>query len=237
MRGGYGENQMEELSNRGDGNYAYIDTLAEAQRALVDRLTASIFNIAKDVKLQLEVNPLLIKRHRLLGYENRAIADEDFRDDTVDAGEIGAGHTVTALIELERYAEGEAPSVEDLMMGEEQAQVDAAFLNTDAPLAVLRIRSKAPDAGTDDPAKEQRFELSQAELLGDVSEASDALRFGAAVAEFAEILRGSPYVAEIDFEAVKALANGAIIDQDPLMIEFVTIVERAQALFPSTQQP
>jgi Ca-activated chloride channel homolog len=227
MRGGYNDGQMEEISNRGNGNYAFIDTLAEAQRALVDRLTAAIFTIAKDVKLQLEVNPFLVKTHRLLGYENRAIADDDFRDDTVDAGEIGAGHTVTAFIELQPYAEGEAPSTESLA----DREIDAAFYEPNAPLSVLRIRSKAPDATTEDAAKEQRFDLSESDVHASIDEASQALRFGAAVAELAEILRRSPYAESADFDAISSLAEGAIINQDPLMQEFLEVVELARGLW------
>jgi Ca-activated chloride channel family protein len=218
---------MEQIANRGNGNYAFIDTLAEAQRALVDRLTSAIFTIAKDVKLQLEVNPFLVKSHRLLGYENRAIADEDFRDDSVDAGEIGAGHTVTALIELQLFEDSERPSAERF----EGRELDEAFYELEAPLSVLRIRSKGPDASAEDPAKEQRFELALNELITELSEASQAFRFGAAVAEFAEILRGSSHVESPDFEAIISLATGAVIDEDPTMLEFLELVAQAERLY------
>jgi Ca-activated chloride channel family protein len=226
MRGAYNDGQMEQIADRGNGNYAFIDTLAEAQRALVDRLTSTIFTIAKDVKLQLEVNPLLVKAHRLLGYENRAIADEDFRDDTVDAGEIGAGHTVTALIELQLHPEGEAPSLDSFA----DSEIDEAFFDADAPLSVLRIRSKAPDATAEDAAKEQRFDLKLSDLIEDIQETSQAFRFSAAVAELAEILRESPFAEEADFEALINLATGAVIDADPTMLEFIEIVRIAQDL-------
>jgi Ca-activated chloride channel family protein len=227
MRGSFNDNQMEQIANRGNGNYAFIDTLAEAQRALVDRLTSAIFTIAKDVKLQLEVNPFLVKSHRLLGYENRAIADEDFRDDSVDAGEIGAGHTVTALIELQLFEDSERPSAERF----EGRELDEAFYELEAPLSVLRIRSKGPDASAEDPAKEQRFELALNELITELSEASQAFRFGAAVAEFAEILRGSSHVESPDFEAIISLATGAVIDEDPTMLEFLELVAQAERLY------
>jgi len=227
MRGSFNDNQMEQIANRGNGNYAFIDTLAEAQRALVDRLTSAIFTIAKDVKLQLEVNPFLVKSHRLLGYENRAIADEDFRDDSVDAGEIGAGHTVTALIELQLFEDSERPSAERF----EGRELDEAFYELEAPLSVLRIRSKGPDASAEDPAKEQRFELALDELITELADASQAFRFGAAVAEFAEILRGSSHVESPDFEAIISLATGAVIDEDPTMLEFLELVAQAERLY------
>lgn len=227
MRGHYNDAQMEQIADRGNGNYAFIDTLAEAQYALVDRLTSTIFTIAKDVKIQLEVNPFLVKAHRLIGYENRSIADEDFRDDSVDAGEIGAGHTVTALIELQLHAQGEAPSTDEL----EDHDIDNAFFELDAPLSVLRIRSKEADANTEDAAKEQRFDLSLNELIENFSQTSQAFRFSAAVAEFAEILRGSPFVDEPNFDLLIEIASSAVIEEDPTMLEFIEIVTIAQDLF------
>lgn len=100
----YNDQLMEQLADKGNGHYAYIDTLNEARKVLVDELSSTLLTIAKDVKVQIEFNPALVSEYRLIGYENRALAREDFNNDKVDAGEIGAGHTVTALYEL-RYAE------------------------------------------------------------------------------------------------------------------------------------
>lgn len=220
---GFNDSQMEQIADRGNGNYAFIDSIEEARRALVYNLTSTIFTIAKDVKIQLEVNPFVVRAHRLLGYENRAIADDDFRNDRVDAGEIGAGHTVTALVELSLYGEGEAPAADALSLPE----LDAAFAGEGAPLAVLRIRSKAPDATADDAAIEQRFELGAGESHERFEDASAALRFAAAAAEFAEILRGSSFAEGSSLEAVAEVASAAVIEEDEAMLEMVRLARAA----------
>ncbi|MAD60994.1 MAG: hypothetical protein CMH49_05705 [Myxococcales bacterium] len=286
----YNDTQMEQLADRGNGNYTFIDSLREAQRALVDRLTATLMVIAKDVKIQLEVNPTIVKAYRLLGYENRAIADEDFRNDSVDAGEIGAGHGVTALVELELYPQGERPSLEDIgaqvaneegpnvelttededhsaatdgQEGEDEVSdeinenelteaeteseteseieseteveqtlfVDSIFAQEDAPLAMLRLRHKTPDAGTEDEAMEQTHLISERDIREDAKRASKQLMFAAAVAEFAEILRESPHVSSADFDAIIELANEGKVEGDEWMEEFITLVETAQSLY------
>ena len=258
----YNDTQMEQLADRGNGNYSFIDSLREAQRALVDRLTATLMVIAKDVKVQLEVNPTLVKTYRLLGYENRAIADNDFRNDQVDAGEIGAGHTVTALVELELYPDSERPTLEDLGINsnadtpsengvdepsepsteepiveptEESTEeatrtIDPIFERDDAPLALLRLRNKTPDASAEDPAIEQVHELSLEEIRADAKTASPQLRFAAAVAEFAEILRDSPFVDEVNFEKIIELADESKIEGDEWMAEFIELVRTAQSI-------
>ncbi len=105
--GNYNDVLMEQLANQGDGFYAYVDTINEARRLFVNNLTGTLETIAKDAKVQVDFNPEVVARYRLLGFENRAIADEDFRDDSVDAGEIGAGHSVTALYEIKRHPDAE----------------------------------------------------------------------------------------------------------------------------------
>ena len=280
----YNDTQMEQLADRGNGNYTFIDSIREAQRALVDRLTATLMVIAKDVKIQLEVNPTIVKAYRLLGYENRAIADEDFRNDAVDAGEIGAGHGVTALVELELYPQGERPSLEDIgaqVANEESPDIELAtededhsaatdhqnmedeatgeinegevteteveteseteveqallidpiFAQEDAPLAMLRLRHKTPDAGTEDEAMEQTHLISERDIREDAKRASKQLMFAAAVAEFAEILRDSPHVSSADFNAIIELANEGKVEGNEWMEEFITLVETAQGLY------
>ncbi|MBM4290297.1 MAG: VWA domain-containing protein [Deltaproteobacteria bacterium] len=229
----FNDGQMEQIADRGNGNYAFIDSIEEARRALVYNLTSTLFTIAKDVKLQLEVNPFAVRAHRLLGYENRAIADDDFRDDRVDAGEIGAGHTVTALVELSLYGEGEGPAADALALPE----LDAAFTDARGPLAVLRVRSKTPDPAAADgftaAATEQRFELPADAAHARLEDASPRLRFAAAAAEFAEILRLSPFAegdAREGLEAVAALASGAVIEDDEAMRELVTLARAATEL-------
>ena len=274
--GRYNDAQMEQLADRGNGNYTFIDSLREAERALVDRLTATLMVIAKDVKVQLEVNPTLVKTYRLLGYENRAIADQDFRNDQVDAGEIGAGHTVTALVELELYPEGERPSLQELnvqLEGEVSDQADLAvepegevdpeaapeetseegvdpqaeveevtpeeraplvidpiFGSEEAPLALLRLRNKTPEASAEDPAVERVHVINESDIRSDAKQASAALRFSAAVAEFAEILRESPYVEEIDFDLIIELAENARVEDDHWASEFIDLVRVAKQI-------
>ena len=301
---------MEQLANRGNGNYTFIDSLREAQRAVVERLTSTIMVIAKDVKVQLEVNPLLVKAYRLLGYENRAIADHDFRNDQVDAGEIGAGHTVTALVEIELFNEDERPNAEELNLtfssdmdvsqnqsnnetrvdaveeveestdavdveeveestdavdveGVEESTdtvdrngieestdlveeteetesraliVDAAFAQENAPLALLRLRAKTPQATAEDEATEYQYFLNQEEIVDSIDQATPALQFATAVAEFAEILRLSPHVEEVDFDSISALASESALDGDEYMEEFLTLVAQAKRIWTQNQR-
>lgn len=165
--GNYNDVLMERLADQGDGRYAYVDSLDEARRILVEELTGTLQTIAKDAKVQVEWNPDLVERYRLLGYENRDIADEKFRDDTVDAGEIGAGHSVTALYEIK------------LKAGTEE---------WDRPLGTLRLRWKSADTGK---VSEVEKTLRSSDLAPSWEAATPALRLSATVAEFAEILKGS----------------------------------------------
>ncbi len=164
--GNYNDHLMEQLADKGDGRYAYIDTLDEARRVLVEEVTGTLQTIAKDAKVQVEFHPAVVTRYRLIGYENRAIADERFRDNSVDAGEIGAGHSVTALYEVE--------------------------LNPDAPrdgvIATLRLRYRAPVLGS---ITETARALRVSELAPSWGQASPSLRLAALVAEMAEIFKGS----------------------------------------------
>jgi Ca-activated chloride channel homolog len=160
---GYNDGQMEQLADRGNGNYAFIDTLQEAQRVLVERLTETLMVIAKDVKVQLEVNPTIVKSYRLLGYENRDIADHDFRNDRVDAGEIGAGHTVTALIEVELFEEGERPTLDELGI---LTTVEAEALETES----TEIDESAPEESTEIDESAPEEELSNDDSEDPISE-------------------------------------------------------------------
>ena len=277
---------MEQLANRGNGNYTFIDSINEARRAVVDRLTSTIMVIAKDVKIQLEVNPLLVKTYRLLGYENRSIADQDFRNDQVDAGEIGAGHTVTALVEVELFNDNERPNSDDLNLiftdssidpsdpnsdevighnenppsstesrTDEQSTenrddddltstvdqsspltVDSIFDQSDAPIALLRLRAKAPNANADDVANEYQYILHQEEHQNEIDNASASLRFAVAVAEFAEILRHSPHVHEVNFDQVRQLASSSLVRGDDFMVEFLTLIDQASELWDHRSQ-
>ena len=162
--GNYNDILMEQLANDGDGTYHYVDTLTEAQRVFVDNLVGTLQNIAKDTKIQVDFNPEVVRSYRLLGYENRAVKDEQFRDDTVDAGEVGAGHNVTALYEMK--------------------------LNDDAEgmLATVRVRYEDPDSGE---VSEIESSFQRSELTSEFEEASSRFQLSAVVAEYAEILRES----------------------------------------------
>jgi Ca-activated chloride channel family protein len=213
----YNEHLMEQLADAGDGNYAYIDNLREARKVLVDQLSSTLAVVARDVKLQVEFNPAQVSEYRLLGYENRTLKREDFNNDKVDAGEIGAGHTVTALYEI--VPKGEKGWLEPLRY----AAAPAAESQSNE-LAMLRVRYKTA-AGGDSRLIERP--------IGNVStKASDDLRFSAAVAAFAQQLKGDGrYTGNMTLQDTAALARSARGD-DPfgLRNEFVQLVELAQSL-------
>ncbi|MBN2799379.1 MAG: VWA domain-containing protein [Deltaproteobacteria bacterium] len=203
--GNYKDTMMERLANDGDGNYFYIDGEQEARRVLVDKLTGTLEVIAKDVKIQVDFNPDAVMAYRLIGYENRDVADRDFRNDKVDAGEIGAGHQVTALYEV---------ALLDGYRGQD--------------LATVRIRNKAP--GPDAPAVERAYPLSSNKVRASLLESSDQLRVALAAGTFAEILRGSPHVSEVSLSQVAQLARQAQRAEYPEDKELVTLIERAAQL-------
>ncbi len=203
--GNLNDDFLEQLTNRAEGQYAYIDSRNEALRMLGRDLVGTLQVIAKDVKIQVEFDPGAVARFRLVGYANRVLAHEDFRDDTVDAGEIGSGHGVTAFYEVELQPE---PVV-------------------DAPLATVRLRYKKPSGGE---SREVETALPQDAVHLELGDASPALRFGAAVAEFAEILFGSGHSEGARFEEVAELAQSAA-GEDEDRQEFVRLVNRAATLW------
>ncbi|SFS29045.1 VWA domain-containing protein [Pseudomonas sp. NFACC42-2] len=215
----YNEHLMEQLADAGDGNYAYIDNLREARKVLVDQLSSTLAVVARDVKVQVEFNPAQVSEYRLLGYENRALKREDFNNDKVDAGEIGAGHTVTALYEI--VPKGQKSWLEPLRY----ATAPAAEGKSDE-LAMLRVRYK-PATGGDS-------RLIERPIRHETTQASDDLRFSAAVAAFAQQLKGDGrYTGSMSLKDTAALARSARGD-DPfgLRNEFVQLVELAQSLKP-----
>jgi Ca-activated chloride channel homolog len=199
--GNYRDDLMERLADQGNGNCFYVDSHQEAKKVFEAQLTGTLEVIAKDVKFQVEFNPEAVRRYRLVGYENRDVADRDFRNDKVDAGEIGAGHTVTALYEVELTGEA-------------------------ASLAMVRIRAKAPH-GTE--ASEQSFPFLRSQVRGSVEAASPDFRFALAVASTADILRASPSAQGWSLAQARALAAGATEGRAE-RTEFVTLVTRAQSL-------
>ncbi len=217
----YNEHLMEQLADAGDGNYAYIDNLREARKVLVDQLSSTLAVVAQNVKLQVEFNPAQVSEYRLLGYENRALKREDFSNDKVDAGEIGAGHTVTALYEI--VPAGEKGWLEPLRYGKSEPVVSGK----NGELAMLRVRYQRPDGG--------KSLLIERPIANQVATASEDLRFAAAVAAFSQQLKDGRYIGDFSLKDTEALARGARgDDRFGLRNEFVQLVELAQSLRSST---
>ena len=217
----YNEQLMEQLADAGDGNYAYIDNLREARKVLVDQLGSTLATVAKDVKIQVEFNPAQVSEYRLLGYENRALKREDFSNDKIDAGEIGAGHTVTALYEI--VPVGNQGWLEPLRYQQAERSV-----SKQGELALLRIRYKAPQQSS---SKLLEIPIVAQRNTPTIAQASEDLRFAAAVAAFAQQLKGARYTGDFDLAASAELArSGKGEDRFGLRGEFVQLVELAQSL-------
>ena len=219
----YNERLMEQLANAGNGNYAYVDSLREARKIMVEELSATLAVVAYDVKVQVEFNPERVSEYRLIGYENRALKREDFSNDKVDAGEIGSGHTVTALYEV--VLKGDKGWVEPLRY--QQAPAAAKDVRTEE-LAMLRIRYKETDTA---PSQLLEFPLKAGLMKASLKEASEDFRFAAAVAAYGQILRDSKFVGNFTLSHVAELAHGAKgEDRLGLRAEFVQLVELAKSL-------
>ena len=203
--GNYNDILMEQLANDGDGAYHYVDTLSEARNVFVDNLVGTLQNIAKDAKIQVQFNPAVVRSYRLLGYENRAVADQDFRDDTVDAGEVGAGHSVTALYEIKLH-EG-----------------------VDGALGIVSVRYEDPDTRQIVEAARtfQRWELEAVFV-----KASPRFQLAAVAAEYAEILRESYWAQDGSLAQVAAEAERVrrLLPQDPDVAEFAALAAQAERL-------
>ena len=217
--------KMEQLANNGNGNYAYIDNILEAKKVLVTEMGGTLLTLAKDVKIQVEFNPTQLQAYRLLGYENRLLTAQDFNDDTKDAGELGAGHTVTALYEIVPVGVDspvELPTVDDLKYQETQSNSG----NFAGELLQLKLRYKPPTG--DNSALITQAIANDSKPL---DQASPDFRFAAAVAEFGMLLRDSPYRGESSFDQVLELAQGSKgADPEGYRSEFIQLVKTAQAL-------
>lgn len=220
--GNYRDSKMEIIADKGNGNYYYLDNLNEAYKVFGKELKGTLFTIAKDVKIQIEFNSALVKSYRLIGYENRLLANRDFRDDTKDAGEIGAGHTVTALYEIALY---DTPQI---------VQVNATALPSDfksshfanQQLMNVRLRYKKPDGNTGIETS-QMIKANQQEL----DSTSDNFRFSAAVAAFGMLLKNSQYKGSANFESVIKLANAAKgEDKHGYRSELIDLVKKASKI-------
>ena len=197
------DSKMEQLANKGNGNYAYIDTLKEAHKVLVRQLGGTLETIAKDVKIQIEFNPREVAGFRLIGYENRVLAHTDFNDDTKDAGEIGAGHTVTALYELIPHgAPMSRPPVDPLKYQEPERRPEGSAFTGE--LLTVKLRYKDPQGSTS-----KRIERTLSKGAGAFEKASEDFRFAASVAAFGMILRGSDHCGELGLEDVMGMAAAA----------------------------
>ena len=224
---------MEKLADLGNGNYAYIDSLREAKKVLVEQMSGTLVTIAKDVKIQVEFNPAKVAAFRLLGYENRLLAARDFNDDRKDAGEIGAGHTVTALYELiPPGKDGDvalAPPVDDLKYSRAKAAPPADVpASASAESLTVKVRFKAPE-GDVSKLIEQGFVDP-----GDTTPSPD-FRFASAVAAFGMLLRDSPYKGDSSYARVLSWAEEARgTDPSGYRQEFLDLVRKAQAVAPSS---
>ena len=206
--GNFNDVLMEILANKGNGAYAYIDTLNQAERVFVQNLTGTLQTIARDAKIQVEFNPAVVDHYRLVGYENRDVADADFRNDTVDAGEVGAGHSVTALYEIKR------------------------FPGAAGDLATIRIRYAKPDGG--DVVEETRS-LTTSSVRAAVAETTPRFKLATSVAQYAELLRYSQWARGQVVEDVLGLAQQAAggFNNNPDVTEFFDLLARASDLAPA----
>ena len=215
--GNYKDNKLELLADKGNGNYAYIDSMFEAKKALVDELGANMVTVAKDVKLQVEFNPEQVKGYRLIGYENRVMAAEDFADDTKDGGEMGAGHSVTALYEIiPADSEMELPET-DLKYGETAQVLTCGTEDYTDELFTVNIRYKEPDGD------ESKLESYPCKTENYNRDGSDNLRFAASVAAFGMLLKDSEYSGSADLGMVYTLASYAA-GTDEYKKEYLSLV-------------
>ena len=214
---------MELLADKGDGNYAYIDSLLEAKKVLVNEMGATLLTIAKDVKIQTEFNPAKVKSYRLIGYENRLLRNEDFKDDAKDAGEIGAGHVVTAFYETAPVS-SERDDNQNTLKYTETAVKKSAFETNE--IMTVKLRYKHPKA-----AESQRIVHPVIDKDIALANASEDFKFASAVAEFGLILRDSKYKAEASYDSVVMRAQEAKgQDMAGYRSEFIQLVGAAQSL-------
>lgn len=223
--GNYKDSKMEQLADKGNGNYAYIDNLQEAKKTLVSEFGGTLFTIAKDVKIQVEFNPAKVKSYRLIGYENRKLNKEDFNDDKKDAGEIGSGHSVTALYEVVPVGVGEdEKNTDDLKYQTSMLKDGAASSNE---MMTVKFRYKKPESETstllDVPVLHSQVVKHE--------KSSDDFRFAAAVAMFGMLLRDSEHKGESTYDNAFALAKKALgTDEESYRKDFLEMIQRAKSL-------
>jgi len=225
--GNYHDDTMEILADKGNGNYSYIDSLLEAKKVLVKERIRTLFTLARDVKLQIEFNPAKVGAYRLLGYENRVLADEDFNNDKKDAGEIGVGHTVTALYELMPTDDKTLPSVDPL-----KYQSTTHTSENSAEILTIKLRYK--------PLKSKKSSLIDQPVIDRnvaLKQTSNDFRFAASVAGFGMMLKKSKYTADFTYDQLISLAKKAKgTDGDGYRAECIRLMETAQLLVDSEKK-
>jgi Ca-activated chloride channel family protein len=230
------DSTMERLADMGNGHYAYIDTLNEARKVLVEEMGSTLVTVAKDVKIQVDFNPGKVEAYRLIGYENRALRPEDFNNDLKDAGDMGAGHAVTALFEIvPRGGRVPGPSIDPSVFQPAPRDTAAPASGNDSnDMLVLRVRYKLPDA-----SESTRMDIPLADRGGRFAAADADFRFAASVAAFGMILRGSAYQGNATLGWVLDTATGSQgSDRTGYRDEFASLVQKAIALDnQSSQRP
>lgn len=217
--GNYKDSKMEILADKGNGNYAYIDNITEARKVLVNEFGGTLFTIAKDVKLQVEFNPAKVKAYRLIGYENRMLKSEDFNNDKKDAGELGSGHTVTALYEIIPVGVSSDFSVDDLKYQSNKKPTEVARASKE--IMTIKFRYKKPD---EDDSKLIVHPLVDSHTA--LAETSDNFRWSASVAGFGMLLKDSDYIKKFNYDDVAQLAESARgKDKEGYRIEFINMVK------------
>lgn len=226
--GNYKDNRLQVLAEKGNGNHAYIDNLQEANKVLVSEFGGTIFTVAKDVKLQIEFNPEKVQAYRLIGYESRLLDEEDFNDDTKDAGEMGAGHQVTAFYEVVPVGvKFQGPgSVDPLKYQKSKDKQEKPVYTGSNELLTIKLRYKQPDGDTS-----KKIELP---VVDDPSNrVSSDFRFASAVAMFGQLLRDSRFKGDAGYDKVIKLAKTALDpDEQGYRREFVRLAEAAKGMEP-----
>lgn len=222
--GNYKDGRMEQISNAGNGNYFYIDNINEAEKVFVKEMRANLFTIAKDVKIQIEFNPAHVKAYRLIGYENRILAKEDFNDDLKDAGELGAGHNVTAIYEIvPASSDWKVRTVDELKYQTSEINNNSNNANE---IMTLKFRYKPPKSDNS-----ILIEHAVNNSVTKLDQTTDNFRFSAAVAAFGMLLRDSKFKGNADYDMVAGLAKTAIgKDENGYRTEFLSLVKTAKLL-------
>jgi Ca-activated chloride channel family protein len=220
--GNLNDSMMEKLADKGNGNYSYIDTEEEARKALGSEVAGTLFTIAKDVKIQVEFNPAKVAGYRLIGYENRLLANRDFEDDQKDAGEIGAGHTVTAMYEV--IPAGQKVDNDGIEL--KYSKYQKGDTNFGGEMITVKLRYKEPDGD-----QSRLMSIGVPDRNVEAGNASENLRFASAVAQFGMLLRDSRYKGSSSFANVESLVNSSFgSDLKNYRTEFLGLVERAKRL-------